>query len=399
VWQIRLSNRVAIVGKSSKDHDVSARDVRVPDQADSKPVIRTRIRMGSPFMPPTRRYSACVSLHATAHERVAIIGDGQMALVLADVLAAGGTPTMLISPFESAAHDLSQTRTSQRLPGFRLASSVIVTADPGLSRDCTLLVCAIPTQYIRSTFNRMREALPAAAPVVSVAKGIEEDTFRLPCDVLREVLGADRPVAALSGPTIAAELARRLPALLVAASEEAQLAARVAAVFTSDWTRIYRSEDLIGVEVAGACKNVIAIAAGVADGMELGVNTKSALLARGLAEIARVGVALGGRAETFFGIAGLGDLATTCFAKEGRNRSFGERLARGHGVDQALAQTNSVVEGVPTAHALMQLARSRGLDLPICEAVEAMVFRARSPKDALAQLMRRDATTERIGAL
>lgn len=362
-------------------------------------MIRVRARIGSRIGVCWGRYPARVSKTGTTPERVAIVGDGQMALVLADVLAAGRTQTVLISPFEDAARQLAATRESPRLPGFRLDPTVEVTSDPRRSRGCTLIVCAIPTQFIRSTFTRMRAALGDDLPVVSVAKGIEEDTFRLPCDVLREVLGERRSVAALSGPTIAAELARRLPALLVAASEEPDLTARVAALFSSDWTRIYRSDDLIGVEVAGACKNVIAIAAGVADGMELGANAKSALLARGLAEISRVGVALGGRAETFFGIAGLGDLATTCFAKEGRNRSFGERLARGGGVEQALAQTNSVVEGVPTAHALMQLARARGLDLPICETVEAMVFRALPPRDALAQLMRRDVTTERIGAL
>jgi glycerol-3-phosphate dehydrogenase (NAD(P)+) len=170
----------------------------------------------------------------------------------------------------------------------------------------------------------------------------------------------------------------------------------VAGAFSSDWTRIYQSPDLIGVEVAGACKNVIAIAAGVADGMGLGVNAKSALLARGLAEIARVGVALGGKLETFFGVAGVGDLSTTCFAPEGRNRSFGERLARGRGVQEALADTISVVEGVPTARALMRLVRERGIEAPICETVEMMVFDGLPPREALAQLMRRETTTERI---
>jgi glycerol-3-phosphate dehydrogenase (NAD(P)+) len=329
-------------------------------------------------------------------ERVAIVGDGQMALVLADVLQARQTPVVLISPFADAAARLAETRSSDRLPGFTLDPSVHVTADPRAASDATLVVCAIPTQYIRATFGRMRDALAGSAPVVSIAKGIEENTFRMPCDILHEVLGSDRDVAALSGPTIAAELARRLPALLVAASERPELSARVAAVFTSEWTRVYQSTDLIGVEVAGACKNVIAIAAGVADGMGLGVNAKSALLARGLAEISRVGVALGGRVETFFGIAGVGDLATTCFAKEGRNRSFGERLARGEGVESALSSTSSVVEGVPTAHALARLGREKGLEIPICEAVEAMVFRGLAPREALAQLMRREASTERI---
>jgi glycerol-3-phosphate dehydrogenase (NAD(P)+) len=171
----------------------------------------------------------------------------------------------------------------------------------------------------------------------------------------------------------------------------------VQAAFTSPWTKIYQSSDLVGVELAGACKNVIAIAAGVADGLGLGTNAKSALLARGLAEIARIGVALGGRVETFFGVAGAGDLATTCFAPEGRNRSFGERLARGAAVSEALASTTSVVEGVPTARALVRIAREQGVELPICETVEAMVFGRLDPREALRQLMARNTATERIG--
>lgn len=329
-------------------------------------------------------------------ERIALVGDGQMALVLADILSARRIPTVLVSPFEAEARRLGETRESARLPGFRLHPAVAVTADPAALRDATLIVCAIPTQFIRPTFGRLARSVPKGVAIVSIAKGIEVDTFRLPCDILTETLGADLQVAALSGPTIAAELARRLPAALVAASPNAALSARVAGAFSSDWTRIYQSPDLIGVEVAGACKNVIAIAAGVADGMGLGVNAKSALLARGLAEIARVGVALGGKLETFFGVAGVGDLSTTCFAPEGRNRSFGERLARGRGVQEALADTISVVEGVPTARALVKLARERGIEVPICETVEMMVFDGLPPREALAQLMRRETTTERI---
>ncbi len=332
-----------------------------------------------------------------AREHVAIVGDGQMALVLSDMLVAHGAAVTIVSPFAAEAARLASARSSERLPGFQLPPSVTVTADPAALATATLVVCAIPTQFIRQTFSRLAPHLPAGVPIVSVAKGIEVESFRLPRDILRETCGAQHPVVALSGPTIAAELARRRPAVLVAACEDPALAARVGAVFTSPWTKIYQSTDLVGVELAGACKNVIAIAAGVADGMGLGTNAKSALLARGLAEIARIGVALGGQVETFFGVAGAGDLATTCFAPEGRNRSFGERLARGAKVDDALSSTTSVVEGVPTARALVRLARERGIELPICEAVAAMVFDGLDPKEALGQLMRRATTTERIG--
>lgn len=319
-----------------------------------------------------------------------------MALVLADVLAFRGVATTLVSPFPEAARRLAESRVSERLPGFRLPTGIQVTADPTEIGAATLVVAAIPTQYIRSHFTSIAGRIPRDVPIVSIAKGIEVESFRLPCEILVETCGR-RGIAALSGPTVAAELARRLPAVLVAASESSELSARVQSTFTSPWTRIYQSDDLVGVELAGACKNVIAIAAGVVDGMGLGANAKSALLARGLAEIARIGVALGGRLETFFGIAGAGDLATTCFSPEGRNRSFGERLGRGERVADALAGTISVVEGVPTARALVQIARSRGIDVPISEAVAAMVYDGLDPREALRQLMGRATTTERIG--
>ena len=345
-----------------------------------------------------RRYPPVVQ--TSESERVVIVGDGQMALVLADVLCARLGGCTILSPFAAEGERLGRERTSPRLPGFRLPDAVRVTADAAALRDATLVVCAIPTQFMRATFAALAREIPIDAAVVSVAKGIEVESFRLPNEILAEALGAAgagaRPFAALSGPTIAAELARRLPAVLVAASEDPAVSARVQSAFTSPWTRIYQSGDVTGVELAGACKNVIAIAAGVCDGLSLGVNAKSALLARGLAEIARVGVALGGRVETFFGVAGAGDLATTCFAPEGRNRSFGERLARGGDVAAALSATISVVEGVPTARALVALARSRGIELPICEAVAAMVFDGLAPRDALAQLMGRAAQNERI---
>ena len=339
-----------------------------------------------------------VTVQSATKEHIVIVGDGQMGLVLADVLVARGARATILSPFAVEAARLGETRRSVRLPGFTLAPTVAVTADPAVLATATLVVCAIPTQYIRETFARLAPAVPAGVAVVSVAKGIELGTFRLPCDILREVLGKHAPIAALSGPTVAAELARRLPAVLVAASTNAEVSAQVQASFTGPWTRIYQSSDLVGVELAGACKNVIAIAAGVTDGMQLGINAKSALIARGLAEISRVGVALGGRIETFFGVAGIGDLAATCFAPEGRNRSFGERLARGEKVDHVLASMTSVVEGVPTARALVRVAQEHAIELPICEAVAAMVFDGLHPHEALAQLMKRQTTTERIGS-
>jgi glycerol-3-phosphate dehydrogenase (NAD(P)+) len=334
---------------------------------------------------------------ASSPDRIAIWGDGQMALALADLLAAKGIAVAVWSPFEAEGARLAATRTTPRLPGFRLAEAVRVTADPAsAAAGATLFVNAIPTQYIRPVFTRLAPVLPRATPIVSVAKGIETESFLRPSEILVASLGGARPIAVLSGPTIAGELVKRQPAVMVAASEEMELAERVRELFQSPWTRIYSLRDVLGVELAGACKNVIAIAAGILDGLRMGTNAKSALLARGLAEMTRFGVALGAQADTFFGVAGVGDLATTCFSPEGRNRSFGEAIGRGRAADEVLRESVSVVEGVPTARAVVGLARARGIDMPISRAVHAILFEGLSPTDAVAELMQRASGPERV---
>jgi glycerol-3-phosphate dehydrogenase (NAD(P)+) len=233
-----------------------------------------------------------------------------------------------------------------------------------------------------------------------VTKGIEVGTGLRPTQVLGQVLAMDDDdprLCVLSGPSIAAELARRLPATLVAAASDEALASRVQDLLRVPWLRIYRSDDVVGVEVAGAAKNVIALAAGIVDGLKAGDNAKSALVARGLAEIARLGVAMGARVETFFGVAGVGDLATTCFSPEGRNRSCGERLGRGERLDDVLASMTSVVEGVPTTKSLVEVSRRLGVDMPITTAVHAILFNGLSPKDAIRGLMSREQKAERVG--
>ncbi len=342
---------------------------------------------------------------SSSRERVFIAGDGQMSLVLADVLAFHGHEVTIWSPFPAVAEELKSTRQSARLPGFRLLDGISVVSDACAFERATIVVNALPTQYIRPTFRTLAAHLPSAVGIVCVAKGIEVGTFERPSEILHGVTQGRSPIAALSGPTIATELARRLPAVMLAASTDSELRAKTAQLFTSPWTRIYQSDDPVGVELAGACKNVIAIAAGLIDGLELGSNAKSALLARGLSEIARVGVALGGKLETFFGVAGVGDLATTCFSPDGRNRRFGERLARetlksgnaSDAVQRVLAESASVVEGVPTCQALVALARERQFEIPIMEAVHGILFERLAPKDAIAALMSRAASSERVG--
>jgi glycerol-3-phosphate dehydrogenase (NAD(P)+) len=336
--------------------------------------------------------------------RAAIVGDGQMGLVLADALTTHGVRTRLWGPFPEDIERLAATRRSpDRLADFELSPEVEVTADDAAAlTDADIVVNAIPTQFIRPVWRRVGGSGTPGVPIVCVSKGIENETLLRPTQVIERVLADDLgvtcgPVCALSGPTIAAELARRLPATMVAASDDAGLPARVQELFTVPWLRVYRHDDPAGVELAGATKNVIALAAGMVDGLKAGDNAKSALLARGLAEIARLGVALGAKVDTFFGIAGVGDLATTCFSPSGRNRTCGDRLGRGESLDEILESTVSVVEGVPTTRSVTALAARHDVDMPITAAVHAILFEGLAPVDAIGSLMGRAPKAERIG--
>ncbi len=332
-------------------------------------------------------------------QQAAIVGDGQMGLVLAAALVEREAPVRLWGPFPDDVRELAATRRSRRLEGFVLPDAVEVTADDEEAlRGADFVINAIPTQFIRSVWERLAPHTAADAAVVSVSKGIENETLMRPTQVIVDVLGGDtRPICVLTGPTIAAELAERLPATMVAASSDTELARRVQDLLSLKWLRVYRHDDLVGVELAGATKNVIALAAGMVDGLGIGYNAKSALLARGLAEIARLGTALGARTDTFFGVAGVGDLATTCFSPEGRNRTCGERLGKGEPLEAILESTVSVVEGVSTTRAVMELAELHRVDMPITTAVHAILFEGLSPTDAIGTLMRREPKAERIG--
>ncbi len=338
--------------------------------------------------------------------RVAVVGIGQMGLVASAMLAeADGVRVSIWGRNAEEAGRLLQARRSPRLPGLTLPNAVRVAlrAEDALG-EADLVISAIPAQAIRDAWAGLRAFLPAEAGIVSVAKGLEVATQLRPTQVLAEILtapGADdpdarpRPLATLSGPTIAAELARCLPATMIAASDDAGFARRVQVLFSSRWLRVYTNPDVLGVELAGATKNVIAIAAGIIDGLQAGNNAKSALLARGLAEIARLGAAMGAASETFFGIAGVGDLATTCFSPEGRNRSCGEALGRGTPLRQYLAESPFVVEGVETTRAVVELAHRYRVPMPITEAVHAVLFESLDPVDAISRLMSRELKDER----
>lgn len=351
---------------------------------------------------------------------VAIVGLGQMGLVCAAILAAPESPPSSppSSPVPGTARpvrvrmwgrlsdetgQLAQARRSPRLPGFTLPEGVqVCLTEVDALRDAAVIVSAVPVQYIRDVWTALRPHVPPRAGIVSVAKGLETAAILRPTQVLAAALGDDpdapaRPLACLSGPTIAAELARCLPAAMVAASDDADFARTIQTLFTTSWLRVYTSTDVLGVELAGAVKNVIAIAAGITDGLGAGNNAKAALLARGLAEITRLGTAMGASQETFFGVAGVGDLATTCFSPESRNRACGEALGRGEQLDTYLARIPHVVEGVATARALVQLAARFRVEMPITAAVHGVLFEGLDPIEAIGRLMSREPKAEKVG--
>ncbi len=341
-------------------------------------------------------------------ESVTILGDGAMATVCSILLTQGGHAVTMWGAFEESIERLIQNREQSRLlPGAKVPANVRLTAN---EKECfdgaTLILSAIPTQYARGVWQRVKPFVPKEACIVSVAKGIENDTLLRPTQIIADVLGGGRdhgrgPVcdwklAALSGPNIAAELARYLPGTAVAAADDEPLARRVQAAFSTEWFRVYTNRDVIGVELAGATKNVIAIAAGILDGLAAGNNAKSALVTRGLVEIMRLGVAMGADQSTFFGLAGLGDLITTCVSPEGRNRTVGERIGKGRKLDDILDAMDSVAEGVPTTKSVRELARRHQVEMPITESVYAVLFEGKDVIAALTDLMTRDPKSEKL---
>jgi glycerol-3-phosphate dehydrogenase (NAD(P)+) len=338
-------------------------------------------------------------------DRVAVIGDGGMGTVSAIMLAENGCGVRLWSAFPDAAGLLARDRENRRfLPGHPLPGGVEVTGDDAAAFEgADWAVCAVPTQFIRGVWTRLKGRVPAGLPICSVAKGIENTTLLRPTQILADALdGPDAPqrlIAVLSGPCIAPEVARKLPATVVVASNRPAFAARVQERFSRPYFRVYTNEDLVGVEIAAATKNVIAIAAGILDGLSAGCNAKAALLTRGLVEITRLGVALGAAAETFAGLAGLGDLVTTCTSPVGRNRSFGEAIGAGMSVEEALARVGAVrdgvvVEGVATTRSVIELAERAGVEMPITRAVHDVLFSGETPAAAIEGLMTRPLKSE-----
>jgi len=322
---------------------------------------------------------------------VAILGSGSMATACAIVLAEqAGQSVTIWARDDATASELRRTRTNPiLLPGVTIPSQVEITHDIAeATQDADFLLVAIPSQFLRVALSPFQQHLQPGTPVISVVKGIENDTFLRPSEIIQQVIG-ERPVVALAGPSHAEEISHRMPCSVVAACPDRGLARRVQQLMTTDRFRIYTNTDLVGAELAGALKNVISVAAGMSDGLGFGDNAKSALLTRGMVEITRFGVAMGAEADTFSGLAGLGDLITSCTSRHGRNRKVGERLGRGETLEQILSSMNAVAEGVPTTRAVYFMGRTLGLELPIIEQIYRVLFENVSPAAATEVLMRR----------
>ena len=322
--------------------------------------------------------------------RATIIGDGAMGTLCALLLAEHGSRITMWGVFPDHIAALAKDRENKQfLPGYPFPESMRVVSEPSQAFDAPLLiVSAVPCQYIRSVWERFTDYVPRDVPIVSVAKGIEVGTLLRPTAIIRDCV-REVPLSCLSGPSIAPEVAAKKPATVVAASDDPAVASFVQAGFSTDYFRVYTSPDPIGVELGGAVKNVIALSAGICDGIEGGDNAKASLVTRGLVEITRLGVALGASANTFRGLAGVGDLITTCISKVSRNRTAGERIGRGATLDEVLAATSSVIEGIPTTESVLALAKRHGVEMPIVSAIASVLFEGRRPADAIRELMTR----------
>lgn len=321
-------------------------------------------------------------------KRVAVLGAGAMGTAMAALMARVVPEVSLWARDASVATAMARGRCNQRhLPGADLPPNVEPTADPDeAAAGADLIVAAIPSAFLRRTLEGLAGSIPAGVPALSVVKGIEAETFARPSRILVEVLGP-RPVAVLSGPSHAEEIVRGLPASVVVAGTDDALCRGVQRALNSESFRVYTNPDADGVELAGALKNVLGVAAGICDGLGFGDNAKAALVTRGLVEIARFAVALGARRETFWGLAGVGDVVATCYSPHGRNRAVGEQVGRGRPLADVLASMASVAEGVFTARSVHALARSKGIEMPITDEVHGILYGGKAPREAVAALM------------
>jgi len=333
-------------------------------------------------------------------EKIAVIGAGSWGTTLADLLAKKGHRVTLWAYEPELVQEMRDNRENNLfLPGIELSPALNFTNDLAEAyAGCSMVLCVVPSQLVRRVMQNSLPFLPADTVMVSASKGIELDTLATVSEIYREILPAElyARFAALSGPSFAREVAQEMPTAVTAASASEEVARRVQQAFTTSFFRVYRNDDVVGVELGGAIKNVIAIAAGISDGLGFGCNTRAALITRGLAEMTRLGLAMGAQAATFAGLAGMGDLVLTCTGDLSRNRSVGIQIGQGRQLSQILGEMRMVAEGVKTTESAFKLARKMGVEMPIIEQMYLMLYQDKPARAAVLELMGRNLKAEGV---
>ena len=328
-------------------------------------------------------------------KKVSFLGAGSWGTALAILCANNGHQVTIWSKIKDELDMLRENREHvDRLPGIKLPDSIVIEDD--LGKACTdqdVIVFSVASPFVRTTAHEAKPFMKDEQIIVNVGKGIEDDTLMTLCEVIEDELPmAD--VTVLSGPSHAEEVSKGIPTTVVVGAKSRKTAMLVQDIFMADSFRVYTSPDMVGIELGGALKNVIALAAGILDGMGLGDNTKAALMTRGIAEISRLGVELGGKMETFCGLSGIGDLIVTCTSTHSRNHNCGYLLGKGKTLSEAKAEIKQVVEGVNCAKAAMALARKYQVTMPIVEQINAILFEDKSAEQAMKDLLERDKVRE-----
>jgi glycerol-3-phosphate dehydrogenase (NAD(P)+) len=330
-------------------------------------------------------------------ERIAVIGAGSWGTAVA-ALASHNRPTTLWARRKELADEINTAHTNRSYLADRVLPENL-TATASLEEavhGADLVVMGVPSHGFRAVLDELAPMLKAGAPILSLSKGVEQETLKRMTEVIADV-APDHPAGVLTGPNLAKEVLDGYPAATVVALEDEQMCTELRPLFATPSFRVYTNYDVIGCEVAGALKNVMAIAAGICDGLGFGDNTKATLMTRGLNELTRLGIALGGQPLTFAGLAGMGDLVATCMSKQSRNRHVGEQLGKGRTLDEIISEMNMVAEGVKTSRAVVGLAKSVKVDMPIAEEITRVIDGKQTVAEALARLMERDAGHELEG--
>ncbi|HMK55326.1 MAG TPA: NAD(P)H-dependent glycerol-3-phosphate dehydrogenase [Dissulfurispiraceae bacterium] len=324
---------------------------------------------------------------------IAVIGAGSWGTTLASLLSEKGYEVTLWTHVPDLAVSINKERmNSTFLPGFKLPPMLNASFDGRELSTARYILNTVPTQFIRTIFNRIRPHMDDQAIIVSASKGIENSTLLTPSMILGELLG--RPVSVLSGPSFAREVADKKPAAVTLATGDPKTGLLLQEIFNTDYFRVYTHDDITGVEIGGALKNVIAIAAGICDGLGLGHNSRAALITRGLSEIIRLGLKMGANEVTFSGLSGIGDLVLTCTDMQSRNFTVGHKLGKGMKLADIISRTQSVAEGIATTLSARQLAARQSIEMPIIEQVYLALYEGKSPADAVRELMNRSLKSE-----